>query len=317
MSDQPVVVTLNCKYGSVEIRRHGAHVTSWKSTTIQNGTQELLYVSPMAILDTPGKAIRGGVPVCWPQFSDQGPYGVVHGWARSSAWTVVGQQAEEESASATFQLPPETAEGRGEKVDAALFSNVLVLYTVTLSQQGLSMKLDVENGNKDADVPFTSALHTYFGVPTGIQNLTIDSDGPMDSVSWHNNLTKSIVPAGQECPTVIDQEVDRIYFGVQDKPSSFTYPASQDSQGGGERVRITVRGGGGATSGEFTGFEDAVLWNPWIAKAKTLKDLPDDGYEKFLCIESARIQNPVVLKPGAKWSGTALLSATPVLVSKA
>lgn len=46
-----------------------------------------MFVSKNAIFQPP-KAIRGGVPVCFPQFGQLGPLGQ-HGFARNSAFEVV------------------------------------------------------------------------------------------------------------------------------------------------------------------------------------------------------------------------------------
>ena len=126
--------TFSCKYSSFTIQSHGAHVTSWKSAAVGNGEQELLYVSPQALMDTPEKAIRGGVPICWPQFSEMGPYGMAHGWARSTKWDLLSADKATEpggsdSVSITFSLPKNAAEGLNpEKVDSAFFSNFDVLF---------------------------------------------------------------------------------------------------------------------------------------------------------------------------------------------
>lgn len=49
--------------------------------------QELIFVSKKAVFKPP-KAIRGGVPVCFPQFGGFGPL-QQHGFARNSAFEVV------------------------------------------------------------------------------------------------------------------------------------------------------------------------------------------------------------------------------------
>ncbi len=46
---------------------HGAHVLSW----IPAGGTEQLYLSPQSEFSL-GQAIRGGVPVCFPQFATRG-----------------------------------------------------------------------------------------------------------------------------------------------------------------------------------------------------------------------------------------------------
>jgi glucose-6-phosphate 1-epimerase len=48
--------------------------------------QEVIFVSKQAVFKPP-KAIRGGVPICWPQFNDMGP-STSHGFARNSTFSV-------------------------------------------------------------------------------------------------------------------------------------------------------------------------------------------------------------------------------------
>lgn len=69
---------------TAEVFLHGAHVTSWKSAS----GQERLFVSKQALFQPP-KAIRGGVPVCFPQFGALGPLGQ-HGFARNTEFEVEG-----------------------------------------------------------------------------------------------------------------------------------------------------------------------------------------------------------------------------------
>ncbi len=45
------------------IALHGAHLMEWTPA----GHEPVLYLSPDAVYQE-GKAIRGGVPVCWPWF---------------------------------------------------------------------------------------------------------------------------------------------------------------------------------------------------------------------------------------------------------
>ena len=62
---------------------HGAHVSSW---TV--GGEEMLFMSKNAIYNGQ-KALRGGVPICFPQFGDLGPVKAQHGFARNLPWTLV------------------------------------------------------------------------------------------------------------------------------------------------------------------------------------------------------------------------------------
>src|SRR5271165_1173118 len=66
-----------------EIYFHGAHVTSWKP----RGAEEVLFVSSSSHWDS-SKAIRGGVPVCFPWFANKAddPKAPAHGFVRTQSW---------------------------------------------------------------------------------------------------------------------------------------------------------------------------------------------------------------------------------------
>ena len=108
----------------------------------------MIFVSPKAVMDG-SKAIRGGVPICWPAF---GPWslGSQHGFARSSVWEVASQEDSEVS----LRL--------GES--KAWEEKFLLTFTVSLGVTSLDIKLNVKNCNPGPDQPieFTTALHTYF-----------------------------------------------------------------------------------------------------------------------------------------------------------
>lgn len=78
----PVVRVTHSSGASVELVTFGAHILSFKTST----GQPLLYLSSKAALDGT-KAIRGGIPIAFPQFAAQGPL-PMHGFARTSTWTL-------------------------------------------------------------------------------------------------------------------------------------------------------------------------------------------------------------------------------------
>ncbi|XP_022723580.1 putative glucose-6-phosphate 1-epimerase isoform X2 [Durio zibethinus] len=67
---------------SAEVYLYGGQVTSWKNEL----REELLFLSSKAIFKPP-KAIRGGVPICFPQFRNIGSL-EQHGFARNRVWSV-------------------------------------------------------------------------------------------------------------------------------------------------------------------------------------------------------------------------------------
>ncbi len=250
---------------SALVSEHGAQVLSWRA-----GGVERLYLSPRALLDGRG-AIRGGVPVCWPQFSDRGPL-PRHGVVRQRRWTPVEPSA---PTGDEVRLDLAIAHAPGElpgwpHADAVTLSAVL-------RPGALQVSLTVRNTGP-APLEFTGALHTYLAV------------GDIEAVALHglagrtgwDALTGASGPAAET--TRFSAEFDRVYGS----------PASDLLVDDGRR-RLRVRQGGG--------WCDTVVWNPWSAKTATLSDLPADGWRHMLCVEAARVFEPAVVAPGADWVG--------------
>jgi len=64
---------------SAKIALQGAHVFHYA----RNGEKPLLWLSDVSDFEE-GKAIRGGVPICWPAFGLNNPNLPQHGFARTS-----------------------------------------------------------------------------------------------------------------------------------------------------------------------------------------------------------------------------------------
>lgn len=154
-------------------------------------------------------------------------------------------------------------------------------YTISLTPTTLQVDFQVYNpGSKDFS--FTCLLHTYFSVDintTGIQGL--------DQVGYKDSLLKQ---SFTETNTVlkIQQEVDRVYEKV---PPELLLSDSKRS--------LVVR---------KEGFEDVVVWNPWIEKSKAMADFDDLEYLSMVCVEVGSVANAISLKPGQSWKGTQTLS---------
>ncbi len=124
-----------------DVALHGGHIVSWLTP---DGT-ERLFVSTAA--NTRG-AIRGGIPVCFPQFASMGNL-PKHGYARTSSWRHSG------SGRFVLDVPPNLWAG---------FANPCVLIIdVTLGPGTLGVAFTVENIGPSA-FSFTGALHTYVAV---------------------------------------------------------------------------------------------------------------------------------------------------------
>jgi glucose-6-phosphate 1-epimerase len=268
-------VTLTAADGAcIEVYLHGAHVTSW----IPAGERaDRLFLSESSQF-APGAAIRGGVPVCFPQFADQGPL-PMHGFARIAPWELV-ESGRAGNGAALVRL-------RLEDTDAtrALWPHGFAIeLSVTAHASTLTLALAVTNTGA-ATFAFTTALHTYLRIADVHATLIRGLQGARyrDKVLKKND----VVEAAAEL--AIDREIDRVYRGV---------PAM-----------LEIREARRATIVHAAGFVDTVIWNPGVQKGATLHDLEPDGYAHMLCVEAAVASQAVTLQPQQTWRGAQTLTA--------
>lgn len=166
------------------ITLYGAHLVSWKAVTTADGpAQERLFLSTLSALDGQ-KAIRGGVPVIFPQFAERGA-GMRHGFARVSTWRVLDQGEQDGAAFAVLalnaaDLPPQVA--------AAWPYAFELLLRVAVRGAQLDMSMEVRNTGTQT-FPFAAALHTYHLVEDveavridGVQTDTLAITDKLDQV---------------------------------------------------------------------------------------------------------------------------------------
>jgi len=247
----------------------GGHVLSWQPA----GAAEQLYLSPRSEF-TPGKAIRGGVPVCFPQFAERGPL-PKHGFARTTRWELVSQEQGKDDALAVLRL-------RDSDATRAIWPQAFELeLSVRVSGRSLDIELACENRG-DAAFSFTAALHSYFRV-ADLDAVSVEGLSGLryfDSVLQRESTERmALLLPGEK--GVLD--LDRIYFGVDRE-----LELAED----GRRVTISQQG-----------FEDAVVWNPGPERCARLADMPPEGWREMLCIEAATIAHPVELPAGETWVG--------------
>lgn len=248
----------------------GGHILSW----LPAGAGEQLYLSPRSEF-VPGKAIRGGVPVCFPQFAERGPL-PKHGFARTMPWELVSHEQGQDDALAVLRL-------RDTDATRAIWPHAFELeLSVRVSGRVLDVELACENTG-DTPLSFTTALHTYLRVGD-LDAVSVEGLSGLryfDSVQQAEALQRmDLLLTGEK--GVLD--LDRIYFGVKERPLVVTEDRRQ--------VVITQHG-----------FDDAVVWNPGPARCAKLADMPPEGWSEMLCVEAATVGIPVQLPPGETWVG--------------
>lgn len=249
---------------SLLVALHGAHVLSWVA-----GGRERLYLSPTALFDGES-AIRGGIPVCLPQFNARGPL-PKHGFARNLAWTPEPASRDAASGDAVLDLHLHSGPA-SRQFWPADFAFALRL---TLGPQRLQIALQARNTGP-APWSFTGALHTYLRVDdiAAVQLDGLDGQPCWDALSdLRGHHVGSIRFAG---------EFDRVFRAA---------PGPLQLQDGRSRLLIT----------QSPTFADTVVWNP--GADKQLPDMPQDGYAQMLCVEAAQVEQALTLAPGAQWAG--------------
>jgi glucose-6-phosphate 1-epimerase len=244
---------------------HGAQIMEWQPA----GKRPVLYLSPKAVLRA-GKAIRGGVPICWPWFGDHESNHELpaHGFARSRFWTLEEATEHAQGVRLTFTLSD-------DEETRKLWNHAFALRLQMHIGSELSLSLTMKNTG-DEECKITAALHSYLSVGD-------ISQATVKGLEGHAYLDRVGEPTErrQEGDVTFDREVDRDYRTSE----------AVELQDASLARHILVQG---------TGNKCSVVWNPWIEKAARLSDLPDEDYQRFLCIETANTwTDEIILPPGA------------------
>jgi glucose-6-phosphate 1-epimerase len=248
------------------ITLYGAHLVSW---TGADGAARL-FCSALSASDG-SRAIRGGVPVIFPQFNERGT-GMRHGFARVSTWRLDGDGEEDGLRYADFVLAPDDL---NPVITAAWPFGFELRLRVAIKGETLVQTFTVRNTGEQA-FPFSAALHTYYAVEQ-VRRASVDG---LQRVRYSDEAQN--VALQEEASLRFDGKLDRIYFQV---PGALTLHAGA--------VDLLL---------EQSGFTDAVVWNPGAADAAALADMEDEEYQRFVCVEAALIE-PDLLAPGAEWQG--------------
>jgi len=135
----------------VTVLLRGAQVISW----VDAHGVERLYRSPASALAGP-QAVRGGVPVIFPQFNERGPI-MRHGFARTRVWEWVPTDETSAEPQLVFRMQHAAHETPLWPHDC------MCTLTVSLLPAGLRMALAVRNTGRTT-LRFQAALHTYLEV---------------------------------------------------------------------------------------------------------------------------------------------------------
>jgi glucose-6-phosphate 1-epimerase len=272
VSEVPPVLSLRAEDGATAtVHRHGAHVTSWCPA----GGDERIYLSAKSGFEGTA-AIRGGIPIIFPQFATEGPL-PRHGFARTSTWSLGGV-----SRGAAGEAQMDLVLRDSHATRAIWDATFRAIVSVAIFAQQMAVSLIVENMG-ETHFSFTAALHTYFRV-NDIADVEIVG---LHGARYRGEDDSLVVDDAERLR--VDDFLDRVYVGA---------PSHLELHEPGRRMLIDAEG-----------FPDAVVWNPARERAAALADLDPGGERHFVCIEAAAVQEPVTLGARRRWSGTQTLTA--------
>lgn len=262
----PVVTLLSGDGARAVVSPFGGQLLSWAPAN----DLEQLFLSERAVLDgtTP---IRGGVPVCFPQFSGLGKL-QAHGFARTSQWELVDQRGGEDFALVIFRLS-DSEETRS--VWPGMFDAEL---TVAIGGPRIDIEFEVTNTGH-SPFAFTAALHTYLQVKE-VENIRLEG---LNGHEYRDATDDNRIKRDTGDVVVVEDEVNRVYHDV-------------------ERA-LLLRDGSRSLGIHSEGFPDVVVWNPWEERIKQFGDLEPRAFRHMLCVEAAAARNKVQLDAGDSWFG--------------
>lgn len=275
-----VLVEIDNRFASALVCLQGAQVLHYQPVR----EEPVLWVSEYTHVK-PGKAIRGGIPVCWPWF---GPHPSdkskpAHGFARLESWEVLATGTTEEGYTRIVM-------GLNERPSTRALWNLRfnLQLTVTVGPQ-LEVSLVTHN---PAAVPFiyTGALHSYFDVADvkNIEILGLDGHYYIDKL---DNGERKL----QQGPVTINDATDRIYINTSDD-------CLIRDPGKGRIIRVAKEGS-----------RSTVAWNPWMHKAQAMEDFGDHEFHDMVCVETCNVVNDLVrVSPGKSHILKTIISVEPL-----
>jgi glucose-6-phosphate 1-epimerase len=268
-------------FAQAHVHLHGAHITHYQPA----GQAPLLFLSRSSRWE-PGQPIRGGVPVIFPWFGPHpnDPRAPLHGLARLRTWKLTATGQDDDGA---VRLRLELASDADTL--RAWPHAYHIAFTVRVGRT-LEMKLAVANPT-DAAIEFEEALHTYLAVGDA-RRVTVTG---LAGAAYIDKLDGFRRKQQTDDPLRIEGETDRVYLDT-------TAACEVRDPVAGRRIRISK-----------SGSASTVIWNPWIAKARSLADFGDEEWTAMLCVETANVaDNKISLPPGHTHCIQAALHAIPL-----
>jgi len=296
-SNSPIVVTHSDSGASVSIHPFGATITSFK-----NGDgKETLFVSRDAITNGT-KAIRGGIPICFPQFGQPDKTYPQHGFMRNNYWTLVSGSKfdNEDGAGCELEIKlGDVVNSRGGKWDVGTTLGVTCKLYVKVDSKSMTNTMTMSNtGTEDFD--FQALFHTYYNVSlsSALHKDKCYVKG-LAGYAAYDKFTGSKYTLGHDSVT-IDCPTDRVYTPLGGKMDLNVFVAAGPDNFFSLKANGNVDGTGVPISG--------VVWNPHRENAEKMGDFGSDQYVDMICVEPGMLSNVPNLRGGKSATFTQIIT---------
>ena len=250
---------------------YGGQVLSFQP---HDQVEDVLFLSQQSDY-VAGKAIRGGIPVCWPWFGPD-PKGLQrpnHGFVRNQFWQIANTEAINDAETKISLMFNETF-----KKENTWRQPFMLMLDITI---GTSLQLKLTTFNT-GDKPFsiTQAFHCYFRVGDikRVKVFGLEDCDYFDKLDHGSQKT-------QHGAVTVSREVDQVYIDAV-KNLEIVDPVLK------RRIHISS-----------PNTSTAVVWNPWSKTSKKMPDLANLDYQKFICVEAGNIAFDLIkVQPGSQFS---------------
>ena len=248
------MIAITNELATATIALYGAQALSF----IPKGQKDILWMSERSLFET-GKAIRGGIPVCFPWFGSH-PADTnkpQHGFARLQDWEVNAIKTNEDGSTlVSLYLKVTDLSMQLWPFEFAATINFIVGKT-------LEIKLTVTNTG-DKNFEYSDALHTYFN----ISNIAAIHIKGLHSGTYYDGFEMDLKV----------QDAGSLHFTGETNRRYVNHQADCVIHDPVYNRKIDVA---------KTGSKVTVIWNPGEATAKTIGDMAPEGYKTFVCAEPA------------------------------
>lgn len=245
-----VVETQLCR---AVIALQGAHILAFERKSAEDGNATpLLWLSPNAIF-TPGKAIRGGIPFCFPWFGphSQNANAPQHGFARILDWQLHTISETANATELTFSLTSDAE-------TLTLYPHAFGAELHFTLNRSLTIELNVMNRGAHS-MPVGWALHSYFPVSDTATTIIPELVGS-DYLDQTDNRRNKTLSGNLD----FSQHTDAVFLQSPD--------------------RITLIRPDGSLEISCENAPTTIVWNP-SDLANTVPDLGIGTQSQFVCVE--------------------------------